>query len=70
MVEEFKKGVTEQLTGFISYILAYYLDDELRNHDWKAFARGYNGPEYWKNKYDEKLSEAHQKFKPKSNQIT
>ena len=52
MIEEFKKGVTEQLTGFIRYILAYYLDDELRNHDWKAFARGYNGPEYWKNKYD------------------
>ena len=66
MVEEFKNGVAEQLTGFIRYILAHFLDDELRNHDWKAFARGYNGSEYWKNKYDEKLNIAHQKFKLKT----
>ena len=63
MVEEFKKGVAEHLTGFIRYILANDLDDELRNHDWQGLARGYNGPEYWKNKYDEKLESAYQKFK-------
>lgn len=67
MVEEFEKGEVEQLTGFVRYILANYLDDELRNHDWKGLARGYNGPEYWKNKYDEKLETSYQKFKLKSN---
>jgi hypothetical protein len=67
MVEEFKKGEPEQLTGFVRYILSNYLDDELRNHDWKGFAHGYNGPEYQKNKYDELLESAYQKFNLESN---
>ena len=62
MVEEFTKGESEHLMAFVKYILANYLDDELRNHDWKGLAHGYNGPEYWKNKYDEKLAAAYQKF--------
>jgi len=62
MVDEFQKGDSQQLSAFINYILINYLDDELRNHDWQAFARGYNGSEYWKNEYDKKLNNAYRKY--------
>lgn len=42
----------EQAIAFIKY---NNLDDELRAHNWAAFARGYNGPQYAKNKYHTKL---------------
>ena len=32
------------------------------NKDWKGFARGYNGPAYWKNMYDTKLKNAYLKY--------
>jgi hypothetical protein len=51
------------LTAFCNYISASFLDDELRAKDWKAFARAYNGPGYWKNKYDTKLLTAYNKYK-------
>lgn len=38
------------------------LIDHLRNHDWASFAAGYNGSEYKKNKYDDKLAEAYEKY--------
>jgi hypothetical protein len=47
-----------QMANFIKYNL---LDDELRRKDWAAFARGYNGPAYAKNKYDVKLAAAYRK---------
>jgi hypothetical protein len=37
------KSEDEHLRLFINYIKSAYLDDELRNKDWKGFARGYNG---------------------------
>lgn len=52
---------TKHLEAFISYIEATRLDDALRDLDWARFAKGYNGPEYWKNKYDEKLQAAYEK---------
>jgi hypothetical protein len=59
LVEEAKKGEDTQLMMMIRYIKGNYLDDELRNHQWTAFARGYNGPGYWRHKYDEKLALAY-----------
>lgn len=53
-------GVGKQLESFCNYIKAVRLDDELRNKDWAGFARGYNGPSYWKNSYDKKLLKAYQ----------
>lgn len=50
------------LEAFEDYIKNVFLDDELRNKDWLNFALQYNGPSYWKNKYDSKLAAAFKKF--------
>jgi peptidoglycan hydrolase-like protein with peptidoglycan-binding domain len=34
----------------------------MRAQDWVAFAKRYNGPSYWKNKYDTKLAENFHRF--------
>lgn len=34
----------------------------LRARDWPAFAEGYNGPSYKKNRYDVKLAEAYERY--------
>lgn len=52
-----------QLDAFVEYILATGLGDELREERWADFARYYNGPLYWKNKYDIKLAKAYDKAK-------
>jgi len=66
-IEEFyaamNSGEDEQLKAFTTYIKNTHLDDELRNLDWKGFARGYNGAAYAKNNYDKKLAAAYAKFK-------
>ncbi|HOZ84909.1 MAG TPA: N-acetylmuramidase family protein [Niabella sp.] len=56
------QGEREHLLAFVNYIINTSLDDELRNRNWKEFARQYNGPEYKKNRYDEKLTAAFNKF--------
>jgi hypothetical protein len=65
-VEDFiaslNSGEDEHLNTFICYIKNTFLDDELKAHDWKSFARSYNGPLYWKNNYDKKLKQAYEKF--------
>ena len=50
------------LDAMVSFITAAHLDDELRAHNWAAFARGYNGPQYAKNAYDKKLAAAFAKW--------
>ena len=59
-VEDFVKamvaGEPEQLDAFVSFVQNTNLDDELRRLDWAGLARGYNGPAYRTNKYDEKLA--------------
>jgi hypothetical protein len=62
MVEKFKQDEEEQLRAMIKFIIAAGLDDELRNHDWAGFARGYNGPGFAKNGYDKKLANAYFKW--------
>lgn len=47
-----------QLDAFIRYIKANGLAEALRSHDWRAFARGYNGKAYEANQYHTKLAEA------------
>lgn len=46
----------DQLAAFVSFVKASRLDDELCRRDWVGFARGYNGPDYRANRYDEKLA--------------
>lgn len=61
-VDAMKESEGKQLDAAISYILHNNLDDELRNHNWAGFARGYNGTGYKKNKYDTKLAQFYAKF--------
>lgn len=55
-------GVEGQVEAMMRYIRVNNLDDELRDGRWAAFARGYNGPAYRKNKYDTKMEEAADRY--------
>lgn len=57
-VKAMASGQGAQLDAFVKFIKANSLDDELIRRDWAGFARGYNGPDYAKNKYDIKLAAA------------
>jgi hypothetical protein len=48
----------DQLGAFVGFVTANHLDDELRRQDWAGFARGYNGPDFRKNRYDDKMAAA------------
>lgn len=54
------------LQAFVKFILGNHLDDELRDLNWRAFARSYNGPGYKKNHYDEKMLQAYNEFSKKT----
>lgn len=63
MVSNFVEfGEPAQLRAAIQFIKHEHLDDELRARNWPAFARGYNGANYAKNKYDVKLAAAYKKW--------
>lgn len=51
----------EHVRAFVNFVIGSKLDDELRDRRWADFAKGYNGPAYRKNRYDEKLAEAYEK---------
>ncbi len=62
MVEAFKESEGKQLFGMITFIKNAGLADALRRHDWKAFARGYNGKGFAQNGYDKKLAASYAKW--------
>jgi hypothetical protein len=62
MVEQAKESEANQLKQIANFIKSAGLLDELQRKDWAAFARGYNGPQYAVNKYDQKLETAYQKY--------
>jgi hypothetical protein len=53
------KDEASQLEAMCRYIKINGLAFALKNKDWKAFARGYNGPAYAKNNYHIKLANAY-----------
>ena len=55
------KDEVSQLEAMCRYIQVNGLVSTLKNKDWKAFARGYNGSAYAKNSYDTKLANAYKK---------
>jgi len=57
-VKAMVSGQSGQLDGFVSFIRKSGLGDELVRKDWAGFARGYNGEDYAKNRYDTKLAAA------------
>jgi hypothetical protein len=58
MFDHAMTGLSGQLDLMMDYIKENDLVDELQRNDWSAFARGYNGPAYRKNKYDTNLKKA------------
>ena len=49
----------DQLDAFVRFVKANpSIHKALKAQDWARFAKGYNGPEYAKNKYDTKLATA------------
>lgn len=61
-VDAMKESEGRQLDAFVAFIKANKLQRHLVNLDWTAFARGYNGPGYAKNKYDTKMAAAFTRF--------
>lgn len=65
-VEDFARAMLtsepEALQATLNYVKSNNLLDPLRNHDWEAFARGYNGPGYRNYQYDVKLKAAYAQY--------
>lgn len=56
--ETFDEDVEDQIEMIFLYLRKNDLLNEVVRGDWAAAARGYNGPAYAKNRYDERLEEA------------
>lgn len=50
------------LAAFGIFCKINHLMKHLKNKNWAAFAKGYNGPGYQQNKYDKKLEKAYLKY--------
>ncbi|WP_128254448.1 N-acetylmuramidase family protein [Falsirhodobacter deserti] len=62
MVAAFMDSEAAQLEAMVNFIRSEGLDDELRRHDWSAFARGYNGAGYARHGYHTRLAAAYAKW--------
>lgn len=62
LVAEARAGVSGQVRLMARYIDKAQLARDLRVHDWAAFAKGYNGPNYRANSYDTKLARAYVRY--------
>lgn len=60
LVAEARSGVAGQVRLMARYIDKAGLKDELKRHDWTAFARAYNGPA--QKGYDKKIAAAYAKY--------
>jgi hypothetical protein len=58
LVAEARSGLEGQAELMIRFIEKAGLREALENQQWRAFARGYNGPAYASNRYDTKLAMA------------
>lgn len=61
MVARARSGIEGQAELMLRYIRSAGLDRALREGDWQAFARGYNGPAFARHGYDRKLAAAHRR---------
>lgn len=51
-----------QLVQMLNFIKNTGLINALRRKDWQQFAKGYNGPAFAKNRYDQKLAQSYRKW--------
>jgi hypothetical protein len=56
----------EHLRTFLAFCKDNHLIQYLKTKEWAKFAQGYNGAEYKANKYDEKLENAYNEYKKRS----
>lgn len=62
MVAKFRESERFQLMALVKVIEAFGVAEALKFHDWRRFARWYNGPDAEKNGYDKKLRAAYEKL--------
>jgi hypothetical protein len=62
MVQAMVRSEDAQLACMAGFLRTNGLAEKLVKRDWAGFARIYNGPGYWKNRYDIKLAEQYQRF--------
>lgn len=62
-VERMSKSEREQLELFGNFIRNIGLDQALRNKNWAAFARRYNGPSYARRGYHTRMASAYNRHK-------
>lgn len=55
MVNSMMEGEDQQLAATGNFLISAKLHVPLRVHDWPSFARGYNGPNFGINHYDQRL---------------
>jgi hypothetical protein len=56
------ESAAQQLALFVKFVSRPPLLPALRTHNWKAFARAYNGPGFAANRYDSKLAAAYERW--------
>jgi len=61
LVSEARDGAAGQIRLMMRFIDKAGLIEKLNRHDWRGFARAYNGPAFRKNKYDQKMARAYRK---------
>lgn len=56
------RTVSGQVELMWRFIKTNHLDDEIKRHDWRGFARGYNGPKYAAGGYHTKIAAAYKRY--------
>ncbi|RJG44046.1 N-acetylmuramidase family protein [Mesorhizobium sp. DCY119] len=63
LVRQARSGVAGQTRLMERYIEKSGLVPAIRRHDWDAFARGYNGPDYKRHAYHTKIAAAYKRYR-------
>jgi peptidoglycan hydrolase-like protein with peptidoglycan-binding domain len=58
MVAAMVASEDNQLQAMFQFVITNNLHTAMQQHDWELLARGYNGPNFAKNEYDNKLAAA------------
>ena len=61
-VELMSRSERDQLELFAAFLISTGLDRHLKNKNWAAFARGYNGPSYASRGYHTRMASAYAKY--------
>jgi hypothetical protein len=69
MVEAFLDDEETHLVAMVHFIRSEGLDDDLREHRWEGFARGYNGAGYASHGYHTKLAAAFAKWRARPDAV-